>query len=61
MKVGNLVSGRTNIGRSHGCIGIIVDKVRPLNIAEYVIMWSTGRLSSHYPHELIIVKNEWEE
>jgi len=60
MKVGNLVSGRTNIGRSHGCIGIIVDIIRPLNRL-YMIMWSTGRLSSHYPHELIIVKNEWEE
>ena len=59
MKVGNLVSGYSD--KIDGCIGIIVDKVRPLNIAEYVIMWSTGRLSSHYPRELIIIKNEWEE
>ena len=59
MKVGNLVSGYSD--KIDGCIGIIVDKVRPLNISEYVIMWSTGRLSSHYPRELIIIKNEWEE
>ena len=58
MKVGNLVSGYSD--KIDGCIGIIVDIIRPLNRL-YMIMWCTGRLSSHYPHELIIVKNEWEE
>jgi len=58
MKVGNLVSGYSD--KIAGCVGIIVDVIRPLNRL-YMIMWSTGQLSSHYPNEFIIVKNEWEE
>ena len=56
MKIGDLVAGYSD--RIDGCIGIIVDKVRPLNLAEYLIMWGTGRLSSHYPYELIVIKSE---
>ena len=55
MKVGDLVAGYSD--RIDGCIGIIVDKVRPLNHL-YMIMWGTGRLSSHYPYELIVIKSE---
>ncbi len=55
MKVGDLVAGYSD--RINGCIGIIVDKVRPLNHL-YMIMWESGRLSSHYPYELIVIKSE---
>jgi len=57
MKVGDLVAGYSD--RIDGCIGIIVDIMRPLNRL-YMIMWSTGRLSSHYPYELIVINNERE-
>jgi len=56
VKIGDLVAGYSD--RIDDCIGIIVDKVRPLNLAEYLIMWGTGRLSSHYPYELIVIKSE---
>jgi len=59
VKIGDLVAGRPY--RIDDCIGIIVDKVRPVNLAEYLIMWGTGRLSSHYSYEFIVINSEREE
>ena len=58
MKIGDLVAGYSD--RIDGCIGIIVDKMRPLN-PEYLVMWGTGRLSRHYSYEFIVVNSEREE
>ena len=59
MQIGDLVSGCSD--RIDDCIGIIVDKARPLNLAEYLIMWGTGRLSRHYSYEFIVVNSERED
>jgi len=55
MKVGDLVAGYYE--EIEGCIGIIVDILRPLNHL-YLVMWATGRISSHYQDELLIIKSE---
>ena len=55
MKVGDLVIGHSS--KIDGCIGIIVDVIRPLNHL-YSIMWGSGRISGHYPYEITVINRE---